>query len=126
MRVMALEGWSPLWGREKKNSMAKALALLSISWCTKLAPSIATLLLEDQMHQQKIGKTSFHRMEEWKDVTKLELDHFFNHPFKFKLEKNFEGRDELMFSHKRLTKEQSQRACSRLSGSFLHKRKKLI
>lgn len=62
MRVVVFGGRSPLCGREKKNSMAKAFAFFRTSKERKVIPSMATLLRVDQMLQHRIGKISFQRI----------------------------------------------------------------
>ena len=77
MSVVLLGSAVPLQGSEKKNSMARDLAFFTTSVGIKGTPSIANLLREDQMLQVSKGKTSFQRIDVWKVVPRVEVDHCF-------------------------------------------------
>ncbi len=89
---------SPLVGSEKKNSIARDLALFNTSDKMNFAPSMATLLWADQILQQSKGKASFQWIEGWKEVSKVEVDHVFFQALTFEIKKKSCGRADPVLS----------------------------
>jgi hypothetical protein len=87
-----------LVGREKKKSIARYLTLFNTSEGMKSAPSMATLLRADQILQQSKGKTSFQRIEGWKDVSIVEADQVFIQALTFETKKKSCGRTNAMLN----------------------------